>query len=117
MMRLIVLVTGLFLVGCVQQQDVPVNPRPAATTPLPSLSPTPTPAAEKIDLALQAELAEIAKAANGRVGVGAVLLESGDAAFLDRSAHYPMQSVYKLPIAMAVLKMIDEGKVRVDQEV
>jgi beta-lactamase class A len=28
-----------------------------------------------------------------------------------------MQSVYKLPIAMAVLKMIDNGKVRIDQEV
>lgn len=28
-----------------------------------------------------------------------------------------MQSVYKLPIAMAVLKMVDEGKVRIGQEV
>jgi beta-lactamase class A len=28
-----------------------------------------------------------------------------------------MQSVYKLPIAMAVLKLIDEGKVQIDQEV
>jgi beta-lactamase class A len=28
-----------------------------------------------------------------------------------------MQSVYKLPIAMAVLKMLDEGKVKIDQDV
>jgi beta-lactamase class A len=28
-----------------------------------------------------------------------------------------MQSVYKLPIAMAVLKLMDEGKVKIDQEV
>src|SRR5688572_683290 len=116
MVRLIVLITVLLSVSCVQQ-DVPVNPSPMTATPSPALSPTPTPIAEKIDVALQTELAEIAKTANGRVGVGAVLLESGDAAFLDRLAHYPMQSVYKLPIAMTVLKMVDEGKVRIDQEV
>jgi beta-lactamase class A len=75
------------------------------------------PAQEKIDAQLQTALAEIAEVAKGKVGVGAVLVETGDAAFLDRSGHYPMQSVYKLPIAMAVLKMVDEGKVRMDQEV
>ncbi|MEP6704791.1 MAG: class A beta-lactamase, partial [Acidobacteriota bacterium] len=37
--------------------------------------------------------------------------------YLDRSGHYPMQSVYKLPIAMAVMKMVDEGKVRIDQDI
>ena len=76
-----------------------------------------TPVTEKIDTRLQTELTKIAEAAKGRVGVGAVLLETGEAAYLDRRGQYPMQSVYKLPIAMAVLKMVDEGKVRIDQEV
>lgn len=85
--------------------------------PSPSQTATPTPAPEKLDPKLETELAKIAEAAKGRVGIGAVLIETGDAAYLDRRGHYPMQSVYKLPIAMAVLKMVDEGKVRIDQEV
>ena len=90
------------------------DPRTARTS---SPSPTPTPHAEKIDSVLQTELAKIAEAAEGRVGVGAVMVETGEAAYLDRTGRYPMQSVYKLPIGMAVLKMVDEGKVRIDQEV
>ena len=118
MLRLILITTVLIFAGCVQQ-DVPVSRPTAQVSPSATLSasPTPTPTAEKIDTALQAELAEVVKAANGRVGVGAVLIETGDAAYLDRTGQYPMQSVYKLPIAMAVLKMMDEGKVRIDQDV
>ncbi len=88
-----------------------------SASPRPMLTPTGTPAPEKIDLQLEADLQKIAEAAKGRVGVGAVLLETGESAYLDRTGHYPMQSVYKLPIAMAVLKMVDEGKLRIDQEV
>ncbi len=81
--------------------------------------PTPagTPAQEKIDSRLEADLKKIAEAAKGRVGVGAVLLETGESAYLDRKGQYPMQSVYKLPIAMAVLKLVEEGKVRIDQDI
>ena len=122
MSRLTLIITALILTGCVrqQQQDVPVtsapNP-PASASPVASPTVTPTPVSEKIDTELQTQLAEVAKSAKGRVGVGAVLLETGDAAYLDRTGQYPMQSVYKLPIAMTVLKMMDEGKVRIDQEI
>ncbi|MEO8041216.1 MAG: class A beta-lactamase [Acidobacteriota bacterium] len=88
------------------------------TTAIPAAStPKPTQAPEKIDAALQTELSKIVEVAKGKVGVGAVLLETGDTAYLDRNGHYPLQSVYKLPIAMAVLKMVDAGKLRIDQEV
>jgi len=72
---------------------------------------------EKIDNALQNELTKMVEVAKGRVGVGAVLIETGQTVYLDRKGQYPTQSVYKLPIAMAVLKLIDEGKVQIDQEV
>ncbi|MGC2235609.1 MAG: class A beta-lactamase, subclass A2 [Pyrinomonadaceae bacterium] len=72
---------------------------------------------EKVDYDLQAQFAQIASAAGGRVGVAAVMVESDDLAYLDEGEHFPMQSVYKLPIAMAVLKQIDEGKIKLDRKV
>ena len=118
MLRLILILTVSLFAACVQQ-EIPVAPGSAPATPVPTPTPTatPTPSVENIDTDLQTELADIAKSANGRVGVAAVLLETGEVAYLDRTGHYPMQSVYKLPIAMAVLKMLDEGKVRIDQEI
>lgn len=38
-----------------------------------------------------------------------------DALFINGDAHLPMQSVYKFPIALAVLSMVDEGKFKLDQ--
>jgi beta-lactamase class A len=55
--------------------------------------------------------------AKGRVGVFAVVLETGESVELDASGQYPMQSVYKLPIAMAVLRQVEEGKLKLDQRV
>lgn len=114
MKKLILIVAVLISISCTSNEgsEKPAN---VPAQPLPSASPTPAP--EKIDTALQTELAKRVEAAKGRVGVGAVLVETGETAYLDRNGHYPMQSVYKLPIAMAVLKLIDEGKIRIDQEV
>lgn len=72
---------------------------------------------EKADFDLQAQFAQIASAAGGRAGVAAVMIESDDSAYLNEGEHFPMQSVYKLPIAMAVFKQIDEGKIKLDQKV
>jgi beta-lactamase class A len=120
MFRLILIATLLPLAACSAYEGQSPPERAAhQVTPSPTATSTPnaTPVPEKINKELETELAKIADAAKGRVGVGAVLIETGDTAYLDRTGHYPMQSVYKLPIAMAVLKMVDEGKVRIDQEV
>jgi beta-lactamase class A len=66
---------------------------------------------------LNQEIARIAARAQGRVGVACALpgtaldcdLHSGDA--------FPMQSVYKLPIAMAMLHAVERGRFRLDQTV
>lgn len=120
-MKFLTAIITLFIAtSCVRQEiaDQPV-PQPPASSPAasPSPSPTATPVPEKLDTELETELAKIAEAAKGRVGVGAVLIETGETAYLDRTGRYPMQSVYKVPIAMAVLKLVEEGKVRIDQEV
>ena len=66
---------------------------------------------------LRNEIEQITLAAKGRVGVAAVVLETGETVSLSPHDHFPMQSVYKLPISMAVLKQVDAGKIKLDQKV
>jgi beta-lactamase class A len=69
------------------------------------------------NLRLQNQIEQIAAAAKGRVGVAAVVLETGETVSLNSHDHFPMQSVYKLPIGMAVMKQVDAGKIKIDQKV
>ena len=67
---------------------------------------------------LQQEITSIAALAKGHVGVSAVVLETGETvASLNPQDHFPMQSVYKLPISMAVMKQVDAGKIKLEQKV
>ena len=64
------------------------------------------------------QLADIGQSAQGRVGASAELLETGkNLISFHAGEHFPMQSVYKLPIAMAVLHKIDHGRLRLDAEI
>ncbi|HUJ48748.1 MAG TPA: class A beta-lactamase [Bryobacteraceae bacterium] len=64
------------------------------------------------------QIAEIAQSAQGRVGASAELLETGKSLVsFHASEHFPMQSVYKLPIAMVVLRQVDRGTLRLDAEI
>src|SRR5919201_2001769 len=66
---------------------------------------------------LSKEFEEIAHDANGRVGVAVMLLESRESTELRGDERFPMHSVYKLPIAMAVLQRVDRGELQFDQTV
>jgi beta-lactamase class A len=55
-------------------------------------------------MTLSDEIQQIARTAQGRVGVGATVLETGESVALNADQRFPMQSVYKLPIGMAVLR-------------
>ena len=66
---------------------------------------------------LPSQFEKIAPAAKGRVGVAAQLLESGETADLHGDERFPMHSVYKLPISMAVLQRVDRGELKLDQQV
>jgi beta-lactamase class A len=75
-------------------------------------------AAAALSLAgLRGEFEKIAPEAKGRVGVAVMILESGESADLNGNERFPMQSVYKLPIAMAVLRRVDRGELKLDQVV
>ncbi|MEO5895160.1 MAG: class A beta-lactamase [Vicinamibacterales bacterium] len=67
--------------------------------------------------ALESRFAQIAIAAQGKVGAAVMMLETGESAALNAGERYPMQSVYKLPIGMAVLQRIDRKELTLDQRV
>lgn len=85
-----------------------------AGSPKPSQETKP---ANKPDEQLQNQIEQIASLAKGRVGVAAEVLETGQSISLNPHDHFPMQSVYKLPIAMAVLAQVDNGKLALEQQV
>ena len=61
---------------------------------------------------LRAALDSLARGVDGRLGIAAMVLETGEAVSVRGHERFPMQSVYKLPIVMAVLSRIDRGQLR-----
>jgi beta-lactamase class A len=110
-MKNALIIFALFISACggsaSDQTSAPEQPAPALI-----LAEKKAPDAE-----LERQFAEIAKEAKGKVGVAALIFETGENAALNASEQFPMQSVYKLPISMAVLKLADEGKLSMEQEV
>jgi beta-lactamase class A len=105
------LMTGWTAVACTQSAEV--------ESVKPTASPTTSSSANvaKIDIELQRQIEEIAAEAKGKVGVSALLIETGETAGVNSKERFPMQSVYKLPIAMAVMKQIEDGKLGWEQMV
>ncbi len=77
----------------------------------PNNPPTAPAAVPSPDVELQKQVVEIAKEANGKVGVYATVIETGETVTLNENEHFAMQSVVKLPISMAVMRMVDDGKI------
>lgn len=67
--------------------------------------------------ALRQQIEQIAATAQGRVGVAMTLLETGESVGLLEDQKFPMQSVYKFPIGMAVLQQVDRGQLKLDHNV
>ncbi len=105
--------TGATLLSCLLSLPcLAGGPRPAGAGQAAGAA---VPAPARGDLA--AQMAAIALDARGRVGAAAMVLETGEAAGLHDAGRFPMQSVYKLPIAMAVLRAVDAGTLRLEQPV
>ena len=66
---------------------------------------------------LQREITKLSRAAKGRLGVGTCLLETGETVTVAGDERFPMQSVYKLPIAMAALHEVDAGRLGIDEAI
>jgi len=66
---------------------------------------------------LRARIAELAKPAKGIVGVSVLNIESRDTLNYNGNARLVMHSVMKLPIAMAVLHLVDSGLFTLDKTI
>ncbi len=114
-MKYFLLIFALFLAAC---GDAGTSNQ-TASAPSPAVPPvTATPAPRQApDIELERQFAEIAKEANGKVGIAAFVIETGQNASFNGNERFAMQSVYKVPISMAVMKQVDDGKYKADQEI
>ncbi len=66
---------------------------------------------------LRKTITQIAQDAKGTVCVSIENLEMGDTLSFNGSHHSPMQSVFKFPIALAILNMVDKGTLSLEQKI
>ena len=69
------------------------------------------------DQSLSAAWRQIARGTDGTVGVAALHLSSGTLVILHGEERFPLASVCKIPIAMNILALVDEGKRSLDEQI
>ncbi len=69
------------------------------------------------DQSLRTKISKIADKAKGHVGVAIEDLVTSDTMSINNEYHYPMQSVFKFPLALAVLNEVDKGKLSLNQKI
>ncbi len=52
-----------------------------------------------------------------KVGIAFLHIEEGDSLTIGESLQYPMQSVYKFHLALNVLKLVDQGQLKLNQKI
>lgn len=87
-----------------------------------SSPPSPTaiwqsPKPENIDAQLTERLQMLCRDANGEVGVAVIHVETGRTALFNSAKQLPLYSVFKLPLAVIVLKNIQEKRLSLEQKV
>ena len=66
---------------------------------------------------LERRLKSICDRAQGAVGLSVVHIESGKTISINSTSQLPLYSVFKLPLAIAVLKDVEEKRLRLDQKI
>jgi beta-lactamase class A len=79
-------------------------------------SPSPETAAQN-DPELERRLKTICDEAQGTVGLSVVHIESGKTISINGNSQLPLYSVFKLPLAITVLKDVEENRLRLDQKI
>jgi beta-lactamase class A len=69
------------------------------------------------DAELAERLKSLCERAGGSVGVAVTHVETGRSAEVEGAKQLPLYSVFKLPLAVAVLKDVEEGRLRLEQKV
>jgi beta-lactamase class A len=71
----------------------------------------------KVEQELERRLKSICADAQGTVGLSVVHIESGKTISINGNSQLPLYSVYKLPLAIAVLKEVEASRLRLDQNI
>ena len=66
---------------------------------------------------LKNKIEQITKAKQAKVGVAILGLDGKDSLTINGNVHFPMQSVYKFHLALAVLNQVDKGKLSLNQKI
>ncbi|MBO9612168.1 MAG: class A beta-lactamase, subclass A2 [Dyadobacter sp.] len=66
---------------------------------------------------LKSEIERISAEAKGIVGVGVMDLKTKETLLINQNHKFPMQSTFKFPLAIAVLDLVDKGKLKLDQKI
>ncbi|AYB31853.1 class A beta-lactamase, subclass A2 [Chryseolinea soli] len=66
---------------------------------------------------LRDEIARITASVSADVGVAVLNMDTGDTLTLHGRGHFPMQSVFKFPLAIMVLHEVDKGTLALDQKI
>lgn len=107
----LLLLFAVFALSCTKTHEIPTNstsPSQAATGPQePSSS----------EKELQSRLRTLSGRAEGTVGLAVVHIESGKTISINGDTQLPLYSVFKLPLAIAVLKDVEEGRLQLDQKI
>lgn len=67
--------------------------------------------------ALRQKIDSIANSKNAIVGVAINGIKANDTLSINGQRHYPMQSVFKFPIALSILSEVDKGNLSLDQKI
>ena len=71
----------------------------------------------KVEQELERRLKTICDGAQGTVALAVVHIESGKTVSINGNSQLPLYSVFKLPLAIAVLKDVEEKRLRLDQKI
>lgn len=70
-----------------------------------------------VEQELERRLKAICDGAQGTVGLSLIHIESGKTISINGKSQLPLYSVFKLPLAVAVLKDVEENRLRLDQKI
>ncbi len=116
-MKTSVVVAGVLVAASVGASFSACTREREGTVSSTGLSQEPTTSPVKTDAELSERLKALCNAAKGEIGVAVIHIESGRIVDVDGAKQLPLYSVYKLPLAITVLKQVEEKRVSLDQKV
>ena len=113
---LLLALTALSVTSCNKSSSdaipAPANPPTAQVSPTPRLFNR-----GEAEVLLEQRLSSICERAQGVVAIAVIQIEKGRIASINGKAPLPLYSVFKLPLAITVLKEVEANRLKVDQVV